>query len=129
MATITRVNGSATVAGTLYTPNSNLFIIQVKTAVPANVNLLTEDSNGGDAVVDGVVESIVKELNPLAWFTPNATSGYIYVVLDKNLNSAADLQVRIRRIGLQTNGTTSVGPNGVDISGTVVTLASTLALT
>lgn len=128
MATITRVHGSDNAAGTLYTPNSNIYIIQVKNTSASNINLLTEDSNGGDAIVDGVIESILKELNPLAWFTPNATGGYIYVVLDKNINNASELQTRIRRIGLKTDGTTAVGPNAIDISGTVVTAATTLTL-
>jgi hypothetical protein len=117
MATVTRVNGSATAVGTLYTPNSNLYVIQVKTAVPANVDLRAEDSVGGDAKINGIVENIVKELCPLAWFTPDAANGYIYVVMDKAINDASELQVRIRRIG-----TTS------DITGTVVTAATTLTL-
>lgn len=132
MATITRVNGSATVVGTIYSPNSNLFIIQVQTTGSANVNLQLEDSIDGDgagadvAVIDGVVESIVKEINPLAWFTPAGTSGYIYVVMDKNINSASELQTRIRRIGLKADGTTAVGPNAKDISGTLVTVPTTV---
>jgi hypothetical protein len=133
MATVTRVNGSATTAGTLYAPNSNLFIIQVKTTGgAANVNLQIEDSTDSDgagadvAVVDGVVESIVKEINPLAWFTPAASAGLIYVVMDKNINNAAELQLRIRRIGLKADGTTAVGPNAKDISGTTVSDVATV---
>lgn len=117
MATVTRVNGSATAVGTLYNQNANLYIIQVKTAVPANVDLRAEDSAGGDAKVNGVVENIVKEISPLAWFTPDLATGYIYVVMDKAINDAAELQVRIRRIG-----------SSVDITGTTVAAATTLTL-
>lgn len=117
MATVTRVNGSATTVGTLYNQNANLYIIQVKTAVPANVDLRAEDSTGVDAKINGVVEIIVKEISPLAWFTPDAATGYIYVVMDKAINDAAELQVRIRRIG-----------SSVDITGTTVAAATTLTL-
>jgi hypothetical protein len=136
MATVTRVNGSATTVGTLYNPNANLFIIQVKPVGGAtNVNLQLEDSTDSDvagadvAVVDGVVEAIVKEINPLAWFTPALTTGFIYVVMDKAINSAAELQTRIRRIGLKADGTTAVGPNSKDISGTVVLDAAAVSFT
>lgn len=46
--------------------------------------------------------------------------------MDKSINSAAELQTRIRRIGLKADGTTSVGPNNIDISGTVVTDVTTV---
>jgi hypothetical protein len=124
--TVTRVNGSSTTVGTIYNPNANLFIIQVKNTSNANIDLQLEDSTDSDgagadvAVTNGTVEYIVREINPLAWFTPAASAGYIYVVMDKAINSAAELQTRIRRIGLKADGTTSVGPNAVDISGTTV---------
>jgi hypothetical protein len=120
--TVTRVNGSNTTVGTLYTPNSNLYVIQVKTA-SANVDLRLEDSTDSDgagadvAKVDGIVENIVKELCPLAWFTKNGNTGYMYVVMDKAINDAAEIQTRIRRIGSAT-----------DISGTTVAVATTLTL-
>ena len=136
MATVTRVNGSSTTVGTIYNPNVNLYIIQVKTTGgAANVNLQLEDSTDSDgagadaAVVDGVVESIVKEINPLAWFTLAANTGFIYVVMDKAINSAAELQTRIRRIGLKSDGTTAVGPNAKDISGTEVAVAAAISFT
>lgn len=119
MATVTRVNGSATTVGTLYNQNANLYIIQVKPAGGAtNVDLRAEDSAGGDAKINGVVEIIVKEISPLAWFTPNLATGFIYVVMDKAINDAAELQLRIRRIG-----------SSVDITGTTVAAATTLELT
>jgi len=136
MATVTRVNGSATTVGTIYNPNVNLYIIQVKTNNgAANVNLQIEDSTDSDgagadvAVVDGVVEAIVREINPLAWFTVAATSGLMYVVMDKAINSAAELQLRIRRIGLKADGTTAVGPNAKDISGTEVSVPTAISFT
>jgi hypothetical protein len=118
--TIGRINGSATQVGVLYSPNCNLYNIYVRTASAA-VNLQTEDSSGGDKVINGVIESIVKELNPLAWFVDAASTGLIRIVLDKNadeaaINSqvvAAELTTRLRRLS-------PVGPNAVVITGTSV---------
>jgi hypothetical protein len=54
------------------------------------------------------------------------------VVCD-NQASAADLQTRIRTIGTAANYPTStvtaVGPNNIDTSGTLVTVAATLIAT
>jgi hypothetical protein len=116
MATVTRVNGSATDVGTLYSQNVNFFIIQVKTS-SANVDLRTEDTAGANAKINGIVETIVREVSPLAWFTVNADTGLIYVVVDKAINDAGELQTRIRRLGTAT-----------DISGTTVAAATTFTL-
>lgn len=122
---VTRVNGSATLTGTLYNKNCNLFLIAVQNTNGSAINLQLEDSS---TTVDGVIESIVKETCPLAYFTPTNSSGYIHVVMDIAIDDFAALQLRIRRIGLQSNGTTSIGPNSVDISGTLVTAATTLTV-
>ena len=55
-------------------------------------------------------------------------SGEIYVVMDKSINSASELQIRIRRLGLLLDGTTATGTNGIDISGTVVSAASSFTV-
>lgn len=117
MATVTRVHGSGTEVGTLYNQNVNLYIIQVKTALLANVDLRAEDSNGGDGKIDGIVEVILKEISPLAWFTKNDNSGLMYVVMDKAINNAEELKTRIIRLGTSS-----------DITGTTVTDALTLTL-
>lgn len=133
--TVTRVNGSSTKVATLFNPNANLYLIAVKNTSNAAINLQLEDSYDGDgagadvALVDGVIESIVKEISPLAWFSPADTSGNIFVVMDKAINDATELRTRIRRIGLVAGGTTTaVGPNAVDISGTTVTAASSFTV-
>lgn len=117
MAVVTRrdVGLKATVA-TLYADNCNLFKITVKNAAASARDLRAEDD-----AVDETVEQIVKELNPLAYFIVDDASGVMHVVMDKAINSAAELQVRVRRIGKDSGATTtSIGPNDVDISGTVV---------
>lgn len=119
MSTVTRVNGLKTTVATLYADNCNLYKITVKNAGATAIDLRAEDD-----AVDETVEQIVKELNPLAYFVVDADTGLIYVVMDKAINSASELQTRIRRIGLDAGATTtSIGPNDVDISGTVVEAA------
>ena len=129
MTTVTRVNGSATQVGTLYSPNCFAYLITVKNTSATAIDLQTEDTYGGNAVVGGVIEAIVDELNPKAWFAPADNSGKIHVILDMNLDDAAELQVRIRRIGKPTgSAVTAVGPNSIDISGTTVVAASSITI-
>lgn len=129
MATVTRVHGSDTATGTLYNPNCNAYLITVKDAGATAINLQTEDSTGGNAVVNGVIEAIVGEINPLAWFAPADTTGKIHVIMDKGVNDATELRTRIRNIGKDAGATTtSVGPNDIDISGTTVVAASSITI-
>ena len=118
MGAVTRVHGLRNEVNTLYMDNCNLFKIQVQNAANSNIDLTAEDD-----AVDEAVEFIVKELNPMAFFVVNANTGLIYVVMDKNINSAAELQKRIRNLG------SSVGVNGIDVTGTDVTLATAMSLT
>lgn len=126
---LTRTTGLACTAGTIYPLNSKLFLCTVKTTGASAVDISAEDD-----AVDEVVEQIVKEVNPLAFFVANDNTGKIYLVMDYNA-SATDLQHRIRQIGsdtpaVRTGNTTftysvtSVGPNDKDISGTTVTDAT-----
>jgi len=113
----TRVNGLRNTVGTLYEDMVNLYKVTVKTAAASAVDLRDEDD-----AMDEVVEAIVRELNPLAFFVVNDNSGVIYIIMDKHINSSSELQVRIRRIGVDASPatTTSIGPNDIDISGTTV---------
>lgn len=131
MATVARVNGSSTRVGVLFNLNSNLYVITVKNTGGTAIDLSAEDSYDTNAVVNGVIEAIVDDLNPLAWFVPSDQTTYagkIYVVLDKAVNDALELRTRIRRLGLLLNGTTAVGPNAVDISGTTVDAATSFSV-
>lgn len=115
----TRVNGLRNTVGTLYQDMVNLYKITVKNAAASARDLRAEDDAN-----DEVVEAIVRELNPLAFFTVDDASGVMYVIMDKHINDASELQVRIRRIGKDSGATTtSIGPNAVDISGTIVETA------
>ena len=127
--TVGRVNGSNTKVGTLFSLNCNLYNIYVKNASNTTIGLQPEDSyeSSTESLIDGVIESIVKEINPLAWYSAIDGDGIISVVMDKAIDDAAELQTRIRRIGKVANAsTTSVGPNDVDISGTEVFAATSI---
>ena len=118
MSSVTRVNGLKTTVGTLYSPGVNMYRITVQNAANSNIDLTAEDD-----AVDEVVEMIVKEISPLAYIALNASSGIIYVVMDLAINSASELQTRIRNMG------TAVGANGVDVTGTDVVAATAFTAT
>ena len=128
MAGQTRVNGSGkSAAGDVHYPGAFAFKILVKIANGTAVDLRAEDD-----ALDETVEQICKEINPLIYHTTNDASGTMTVVCDDSA-TAADLQARIRTIGKASNYPTStvtaVGPNNIDTSGTLVTLAATLVAT
>ena len=125
MGSFTRTNGLSCTVGTLYNLNANAFLITVKNAGASAIDLRAEDD-----AVDEVVEQIVKEINPLIFFVTNGSAGTIHVIMDQSVNSASELQVRIRRIGIDGGGatTTSIGPNDVDISGTTVAAAASITV-
>ena len=114
MAEFARVNGLACTAGTLYSLNAKAFLVTVKDVAASAIDLRAEDD-----AVDEAVEMIVKEINPLMFLVTNSTAGTIHVVADVSL-SAADIQTRIRNLG------TTVGPNDIDVTGTTVTLATSI---
>ena len=102
MAVITRVHGSGrSLAGDVHYPGAFAFKILVKIANGTAVDLRAED--------DALDETC------------------------DNSATAADLQARIRTIGRAANYPTStvtaVGPNNIDTSGSLVTLAATLTAT
>ena len=130
MAGQTRVNGSGkSAAGDVHYPGAFAFKILVKIANGTAVDLRVEDD-----ALDETVEQICKEINPLIYHTTNDASGTMTVVCD-NSATAADLQHRIRTISgdwdrdANTYSVSADGPNNIDTSGTLVTLAATLVAT
>ena len=116
MAVVTRENGLACTAGTLYSLNAKAFLVTVKNAGGSARDLRAEDD-----AVDETVEAIVKELNPLIFLVTDSAAGTIHLVMDVS-RSAADLQARIRALG------TAVGPNTVDVTGTTVADAASITV-
>jgi hypothetical protein len=95
-------------AGTLYQPLCNCYILTVKDASPSPIDLRGEDdasTDGNGAYVRETVEAIVSELNPLAYFTADANTGVMHLVMDKDTTDAGELRTRIRRIGATTTVT------------------------
>ena len=132
MATVTRVSGVEATAGTLYAVNCNLFLLTVKKADGTAIDLRTEDestNNGIDVYIDGVVEMIIKELNPLAYQITNSSAGTIHLVMDKNATKE-DIQTRVRRVGLNPNDdySTVLGVTSVDVSGSIVADANSFTV-
>ena len=125
MGSFTRTNGLNCTVATLFNLNANAFLITVKNAATTAIDLRAEDD-----AVDETVEQIVKEINPLMFFVTNSSAGTIHVIMDQSVNSASELQVRIRRIGIDGGGatTTSIGPNDIDISGTTVAAAASITV-
>ena len=136
MAIVTRVNGLACTAGVIYPLNAKVMKVTLKAANGTPVDIRAEDD-----AVDEVVEQVVKEINPLAFYVPDdSAGGEINIVVDVS-QSAAGLQHRIRQIGADTPATstdgnktftystTSIGPNDKDISGSVVNDAAALIAT
>ncbi len=130
MAEVTRVNGSGQfTAGNVFC-NGHVFAfkILVKIANGTAVDLRAEDD-----AIDEVVEAICREICPLIYHTTDDASGTITVVCDTY--DHLGLQHRIRLIGgdwtrsTNTYAVTAVGPNNIDISGTLVTASATLVAT
>ena len=130
MVAVTRVNGSGlSTAGNVFSNGAVFaFKILVKIANGTAVDLRAEDDD-----IDEVVEAICKELNPLIYHTTDDASGTMTVVCDTY--DHLGLQHRIRLIGgdwtRSTNAyaVTAVGPNEIDVSGTLVTASATLVAT
>ena len=124
--------GTQATVGTLYGVNTNLHVVTINAGASVGQvirgNLVTESG-----VTGGVIESIVGEVNPLAYYTTGSTAtnqANLFLVTDITVK-APDLQHRIRQIGANTAAVrgnvtsftyanTAIGPNAVDISSTQV---------
>ena len=133
-------------AGTLFASTCNLYKLTVKDTGNSAIDLRDEDDAVNDAstppkIAVETVEAIVRELNPMAYFTVNDASGVMYIVMDRNTTSdnesvddiatrVNELQKRVRSIGKDTGAsTTSIGPNDIDISGSTVEAATGMTFT
>jgi hypothetical protein len=101
MAATTRVNGSG-----LYTTGTLRSVVQLKAfVIDAGADLQTEDDG-----VDEAVEQVIREVQPLMYFTPSAADGIIHVIVDGHAVDADTLQARIRNMdtgaGYRFNGAT-----------------------
>ena len=89
MATTTRVNGFDQYAtGTLRS------VAQLKAfLIDVGADLQAQDDGADEAV-----ESVIREVQPLMYFTPTAGDGIIHVIVDGHAVDADTLQARIRAL-------------------------------
>ena len=113
------VVGTQTIKNTLYGSTLGLHIVEIKNSVAIRGNLIVECD-----LVGGVVDSIISEVNPLAYVIGGVSStnagGNLYLVTDAKVSSS-DLQHRIRQIGANTAAFT--------VSGGVATLSTSATVT
>ena len=123
------VVGTQTIKNTLYSSALALHVVEIKNSVAIRGNLIAETD-----LVGGVVDSIISEVNPLAYVIGGVSSsnagGNLFLVTDETVSSS-DLQHRIHQIAANTAATrltattftyanTAVSERAVDISGTIV---------
>jgi len=120
MAGITRIHGFDNyVTGTLYSvAQLKGFKIVVKDNSNTAVDLQSLDDGA-----DEMVETVIREVQPLMYFTVSDTSGTIYVIVDGHAVDAATLQTRVREV---VAGKLAVAASGND---STVELAVGLSMT
>tara|TARA_R110000803_G_scaffold203330_1_gene268843 strand:+ start:818 stop:1207 length:390 start_codon:yes stop_codon:yes gene_type:complete len=128
MATLTRqfAGQVQTTVGTMYSPNCNAYLFTIKNGPSASAVV---DLRAEDDAINETVEIILKEFNPLLYFIKNDASGTMHIILDKNQNNVADLQLRLRGISESNDDGSTVGANNIDVSGSLVVAASSIAIT
>jgi len=105
MATQTRVNGFSnyTTGALRSVAQLKAFIITIKDTSAA-IDLQTLDDGA-----DEMIESVIREVQPLMYYAPSASSGVIHVIVDGHGVDAASLLIRIKQvvIGQGSYGTLS----------------------
>ena len=89
------------------------FLVTIKNGSNTAIDLRTED-DGDNEAFEAVIRALPQGV--LAYFAANANTGVISVIVDGvNAPQATELRDNIRALG------SSVGANGVDVTGTTVT--------
>jgi hypothetical protein len=105
MATQTRVNGFSnyTTGALRSVAQLKAFIITIKDTSAA-IDLQSLDDGA-----DEMIESVIREVQPLMYYAPSASSGVIHVIVDGHGVDAASLLIRIKQvvIGQGSYGTLS----------------------
>lgn len=114
MATTTRVNGFGQYAtGTLRS------VAQLKAfVIDAGGDLQAQDADAAGEV-DQAVEAVIREVQPLMYFTPSAGDGIIHIIVDGHAVDGTGLQERIRALGTV---------NGYSLAGATVTLGTSIVV-
>jgi hypothetical protein len=109
MSATTRVNGfDQYTTGTLRSVYQQKAIIVTVKGTSTAVDLQSLDDGADEAV-----EAIVRELQPLMYYTPSASSGVIHMIIDGHAVDADTLQKRVRNVagGLGLGGSTGESDN------------------
>ena len=117
MATVQRYNGTYPnyVTGTAkYTSDVRFYLIRLRSTSNGgntDIDLQGEDGdNSNGTETDQIVELVVKELAPLAYYVPSAGNGYIHVAMHGHNVDATSIETRIQNIsGVGTDTTVAVG--------------------
>lgn len=124
MSATTRVNGDFTsfTEGTLYSiAQLKAILITVLDGAAAPVDLSAEDCDV-QGEVDQAVALIVKEVQPLMYFLGGVGHNEIHAIIDGHAVDFETLQNRIQHLG------TAVGAGPVDVSGTTVTIGTSITV-
>ena len=115
MAAFTRVNGFSnfTTGSVRSVAQLKAFVIAVKDASSGAIDLQSLDDGAEEAV-----EAILREVQPLMYYMPSASTGLIHVVVDGHAVDATTLQTRVRRIavGLGLGGTEAANDNDTTVT-------------
>ena len=117
MAGPSRVSGFGNYVVGSYRTSANIgaFLVTVKNASNAAVDIRAEDDAANEAV-----EAIMMATNTLGASFTDSNAGTGTILVDSSQWDAASLQAAIRQLG------TAVGPNNIDMSLSTVAAASTL---
>jgi hypothetical protein len=89
MSATTRVNGSGQ-----YATGTIVSVVQLKAfLIDVGADLQAQDDG-----IDEAVEQVIREIQPLMYFTPTAGDGIIHVIVDGHAVDADTLQLRIRAL-------------------------------
>jgi hypothetical protein len=89
MSATTRVNGSGQ-----YLTGTIVSVVQLKAfIIDVGADLQAQDDG-----IDEAVEQVIREIQPLMYFTPTAGDGIIHVIVDGHSVDADTLQLRIRAL-------------------------------
>ncbi len=120
MSATTRVNGFAQ-----YTTGALRSVYQQK----AIIVTIKDDSNTAvdlqslDDGADEMVEAIVRELQPLMYYTPSASSGIIHMIIDGHAVDADTLQLRVRHVAAGVQGHAAADNDSTVAVGTTFVVA------
>ena len=120
MAIQTRVNGFGQFAtGALVSVyQQKAIIVTIKDASNTAVDLQTLDDGA-----DEMVEAIVRELQPLMYYTPSAGNGIIHMIIDGHAVDADTLQLRVREVAAGIQGHAAAGNDSTVAVGTTFVVA------